>query len=193
MARHPPLRIHDILTTIREHYGRDYAENTRETVRRQVIHQFEQAGIVIRNPDEPNLPTNSPRTHYALSYAVVELLRTYQTVDWEPMVENFLQQQGALLERYRQQRHHHRIPLTYQGQDYYLSPGKHNLLQAAIVKDFGPRFAPAATIIYLGDTERKRLLLDEAAFTELQIDLPSHDKLPDIVLYDTHRHLLFFD
>jgi hypothetical protein len=51
-------------------FGRVYAENTRETVRRQVIHQFEQARIVDRNPDEPGLATNSPRTHYALSWTL---------------------------------------------------------------------------------------------------------------------------
>ncbi len=66
------LRVHDILTEIKTRYGRAYAENTRETVRRQVLHQFEQAGIVLRNPDDPTLATNSPRTHYALTEAVLK-------------------------------------------------------------------------------------------------------------------------
>jgi len=75
-ARRQSLRIHDILTEIKERYGREYAENTRETVRRQVIHQFEQAGVVLRNPDDPSLSTNSPRTHYALSDAALETIRS---------------------------------------------------------------------------------------------------------------------
>jgi len=44
-ARQQLLRIHDILVFVNTHYGKDYAENTRETIRRQTIHQFEQAGL----------------------------------------------------------------------------------------------------------------------------------------------------
>jgi len=53
-------RIHDILIFVREAYGQDYAENTRETVRRQVIHQLEQARVVDRNPDNPTLIYQQP-------------------------------------------------------------------------------------------------------------------------------------
>lgn len=73
------LRIHDILKEIKSRYGRDYAENTRETIRRQVIHQFEQAGLVIRNADAPDLPTNSPKTRYTLTDEALNVVRTYGT------------------------------------------------------------------------------------------------------------------
>src|SRR5438067_13488558 len=46
------LTIHNMMAYMKEHYGRTYAENTREVVRRQVIHQFEQARLVDRNPDD---------------------------------------------------------------------------------------------------------------------------------------------
>ncbi len=77
------LRIHDILIFAKKTYGRDYAENTRETVRRQVIHQFEQARIVDRNPDNPSLPTNSPRTHYALTNEIIDLVHRYGSRSWK--------------------------------------------------------------------------------------------------------------
>jgi adenine-specific DNA-methyltransferase len=54
------IRIHDILLYIQFRYNKHYAENTRETIRRQTIHQFEQAGIVERNADEPLRSTYSP-------------------------------------------------------------------------------------------------------------------------------------
>lgn len=73
------MRIHDILVEMKQRYDREYAENTRETVRRQVIHQFQQAGLVLRNPDVPNLPTNSPHTHYALSDLTLKTLEMYDT------------------------------------------------------------------------------------------------------------------
>ncbi|MDE3179671.1 MAG: hypothetical protein KGM47_08425, partial [Acidobacteriota bacterium] len=46
----PMLRIWDIMGFMREQYHKDYAANSRETIRRQTVHQFEQARIINRNP-----------------------------------------------------------------------------------------------------------------------------------------------
>jgi adenine-specific DNA-methyltransferase len=86
-AKRQSLRIHDILIEIKKHYDREYVENTRETIRRQVIHQFEQAGLVVRNPDDPTLATNSPRTHYALSDAGIRAIRNYRSEEWSQAVQ----------------------------------------------------------------------------------------------------------
>ena len=43
-VQRPLLRIWDIMGFMREVHGKDYAANSRETIRRQTIHQFEQAG-----------------------------------------------------------------------------------------------------------------------------------------------------
>jgi adenine-specific DNA-methyltransferase len=186
------LRIHDILLGIKDHYGREYAENTRETIRRQVIHQFEQAGIVTQNPDEPDLPTNSPRTRYALSAAALEAMVSYGTSDWPDAVRHFVDQQGALLETYQKRREQHKIPLVLpDGETVHLSPGEHNALQVAVIQEFGPRFAPGAQILYLGDTANKALIMEKKALSTLGLDLPEHDKLPDIILYDPTRSRLF--
>lgn len=100
-AKRQTLRIHDILIEVKERYGREYAENTRETIRRQVIHQFEQAGLVARNPDDPTLATNSPRTHYALSDVAIRTIRAYQSDDWPQAVQDFIASRGTLLELYQ--------------------------------------------------------------------------------------------
>lgn len=191
-AKKHSLRIHDILLAIKEHYGREYAENTRETIRRQVIHQFIQAGLVVRNPDDPTLPTNSPHTHYGLSEAGLKAIRAHQSQNWEQTVRAFIESRGALLEIYQKSREQHRVPLRLaNGEEYHLSPGRHNELQVAIIEEFGPRFAPGAKLLYLGDTENKTLILDASGFEELGIPIPNHDKLPDIVLYDEQRNWLF--
>lgn len=86
----------------------------------------------------------------------------------------------------------HKIPLhVAEGKDYHLSPGQHNELQVAIVEEFGPRFAPGALLLYLGDAAHKTLILDEVGFARLNVLITSHDKLPDIVLYDEERDWLF--
>lgn len=190
-AKRQSLRIHDMLQEMDSRFNKTYAENSRETVRRRVIHQFEQARIVDRNPDEPDLPTNSPRTHYALTDMAIRTIRQFNTKGWEEAVASFLDAQQSLIELYQRKRERHLVPLSYEGQEYHLSPGKHNELQVAIVKEFGPRFAPGARLLYLGDTADKTFLLDERAFIELKIPLSKHDKLPDVILYDEKRNWLF--
>ncbi|MCU0499545.1 MAG: restriction endonuclease [Anaerolineae bacterium] len=190
-AKRPSLRIHDMIQAMSNRFGRVYAENTRETVRRQVIHQFEQARIVDRNPNEPGLATNSPRTHYALTDAAIHTIRQFNTPTWAEAVKDFLNLQQSLIELYERKRELQLIPLTYQGKEYQLSSGKHNELQVAIVEAFGQRFAPGAKLLYLGDTTNKSLLIDEAAFTKLNIPLTKHNKLPDVILYDEQRNWLY--
>ena len=90
----PSLTIHQILGFMKETYGREYAENTRETVRRQVIHQFEHARLVDRNPDQPDLPTNSPRSHYGLTDEALDVLQLYHRSDWKPKLLAFRSSHG---------------------------------------------------------------------------------------------------
>ena len=191
-AAKPSLTIHQILGFMRDTYGKDYAENTREVVRRQVIHQLEQARVVDRNPDSPDLPTNSPKTHYGLTDEALKLLRLYQTSRWGPALRSFRASHGALLETYRRRRRMREIPIrTSTGKEVRLSLGKHNQLQAQVVTVFGPRFAPGATLLYLGDAANKLLHLDKEKLVELGVALTEHDKLPDVVLYDEERNRLF--
>ncbi|MCG8570906.1 MAG: restriction endonuclease, partial [Spirochaetes bacterium] len=72
-----------IMSFILINYNKEYAPNTRETFRRQVLHQFVQAGIVDYNPDIPDLPVNSPRAHYALSNIALQTIKTYKTKNWK--------------------------------------------------------------------------------------------------------------
>ncbi len=191
-ASNPSRTIHQILGFMKKIYGREYAENTREVVRRQVIHQFEQARLVDRNPDNPNLPTNSPRYHYGLTKEVLKVLQLYQTDAWKPELRAFRSRHGALLEVYQRRRRMREIPIRIStGEEIHLSPGSHNQLQALVVSAFGPRFAPGATLLYLGDTARKLLHLDRENLNQLGIPLSEHDKLPDVVLYQEERNWLF--
>lgn len=66
-----------VMRFIAEHYHVRYAENSRETIRRQTLHQFVQAGIVRHNPEDPAIPTNSKDNHYRLTPEALEVIRTY--------------------------------------------------------------------------------------------------------------------
>lgn len=181
-----------IMSFVNEHYGKTYAPNTRETFRRQVLHQFVQARIVDYNPDEPSLPVNSPKAHYALTSEVLELIKTYKTRKWKKALNHFLAEVGKLSEVYLRERELNQIPVTLQnGKTLKLSAGKHNEVQAAIVEQFAPRFANGGILLYLGDTAKKDLFLDEQGLKDLGIPIDQHSKLPDVVILDTNRNWLF--
>jgi len=177
---------------IRDQFGRVYAPNTRETVRRQVLHQFVQGNIAEYNPFEPNLPTNSPRTHYAITEAALASIHSFGTPAWTGAVDAFLTEHGALAEKYARKREQHMVPVQLPaGKQLTLSPGKHNEVQKAIIEDFAPRFAPGAKLLYLGDTAQKNLFADAKTLATIKISITEHDKLPDVVLYDRVRNWLF--
>ncbi len=73
----------------------------------------------------------------------------------------------------------------------YLSPGAHNKLQVAVIEEFGPRFAPGATVLYLGDTAQKHVVFEANQIAHLGVPITEHDKLPDVVLYWEDKNWLF--
>lgn len=96
-----------------------------------------------------------------------------------------------LRDKYSKERQLHRIPLTIEGNEYYLSPGPHNEVQAAVVEEFAPRFAPGGKLLYIGDTENKDLYVNTSALKALNLPITEHSKLPDIVISDDKRGWLF--
>lgn len=191
-TQRPLLRIWDIMAFMREKYGKDYAANSRETIRRQTIHQFEQARIVDRNPDDPSRPTNSGKTVYALAEDITSVLRLHGTPQFNNAVVDFIKKVGSLQAAYSGSRAKHRVPLKMSDRStVYLSPGKHNQLQVAIIEELGPRFAPGATVFYVGDTARKHVVCETQRLAKLKINITQHDKLPDIVLYAEEPNWLF--
>lgn len=181
-----------VMSFVAERYDKKYAPNTRETFRRQVLHQFVQAGIADYNPDDPGLATNSPKAHYALTKHALETVKSYGTRRWNGCVKRFLSERGNLLTTYEHNRARQLVPVRLaKGTVLELSPGRHNEVQAAIVQEFAPRFAPGSRVLYLGDTTKKNLYVDTVALKKLRISITDHDKLPDIVLYDKKRRWLF--
>ena len=67
-----------IMDYLAEHYETTYAANTRETFRRQVLHQFVQAGLSEYNPLNPTcqrtvpMPTMPSRSSRWMSFGVME-------------------------------------------------------------------------------------------------------------------------
>lgn len=79
----------DIMAFATKTYNKKYAPNTRETFRRHVLHQFVQAKIADYNPDNPQLPTNSPKAHYSISKSVLEIIKKWGDKKWESLCIDF--------------------------------------------------------------------------------------------------------
>lgn len=181
-----------IMAFIAENYEKEYAPNTRETFRRQVLHQLVQAGIADYNPDIPDLPVNSPRAHYAISEIALETVKTFRTRKWKDSATQFKNQIGELKTKYSKDRKMSRVPIKLEnGKVLLLSPGKHNLVQAAIVEEFASRFAKDSVLLYLGDTEKKNLHIDKKKLKSIGIPITEHSKLPDVVIYDESKNWLY--
>lgn len=191
-AERPLLRIWDIMRFMREHYDKDYAANTRETIRRQTIHQFEHARIIDRNPDDPSRPKNSGKNVYALTDNALGVVRLYGTPRFDSAVAGFINRFGSLQTAYEGKRAAQRVPLQMpDGSTVHLSPGSHNKLQVAVITGFGPRFAPGAMVLYVGDTAKKHVVFERDQIARLKFRITKHDKLPDVVLFCKKRNWLF--
>lgn len=190
-AENPLVGITPIMDWAREHYGKEYAPNTRETVRRQTMHQFCDAGIALYNPDKPDRPVNSPKAVYQIGPAVLTLLRTFGTPAWHDNLTVYLAERETLVARYAKEREQNRIPVEIApDKKISLSPGEHGELIRAIIEDFAPRFAPGSVLVYVGDTGDKWGYFDAPLLADLGVDVDSHGKMPDVVLLFSAKNWL---
>jgi adenine-specific DNA-methyltransferase len=183
-ASNPLCGITPMMDFFARHYGKLYKPNTRETVRRQTVHQFLDAGLIVANPDEPGRPVNSPRAVYQIEPAALDLLRSYGTSEWSRKFYTYQAEVVSLRERYAQERAMQRIPVQLpSGETLSLSPGGQNPLIKLILDEFAPRFTPGCEVLYLGDTDEKFAYFAEARMRELGVTVDNHGKMPDVVLY----------
>ncbi|MCP5250444.1 MAG: BsuBI/PstI family type II restriction endonuclease [Nitrosomonas sp.] len=191
MVENPLMGITPIMDWAREYYKKDYAPNTRETVRRQTMHQFVNAGLVLYNPDKPDRPVNSPKAVYQIEPAALALLRTLDTPQWHDNLTAYLTERETLVARYAKERIQNRIPVEIApGKRITLSPGEHSELIRAIIEDFAPRFASGSTLVYAGDTGDKWSYFDSVLLAKLGVKIDSHGKMPDVVLHYTPKNWL---
>ena len=182
-ARGPLCGITPMMEFFEQHYGKRYAPNTRETVRRQTVHQFLDAGLIVRNPDDPSRPVNSPETVYQIERSALEMLRTYDSPDWDKNLRTYLSSVETLKARYAREREMAKIPVTVApGKTIALSPGGQNVLVKQVIDEFCPRFTPGGKLLYVGDTDEKWAYFDEDELKALGVTVDEHGKMPDVVV-----------
>ncbi len=190
-AAAPLMGITPIMDWMRAHYGKEYKPNTRETVRRQTMHQFVLAGIALYNPDDPARPVNSPAAVYQVSPAALAVLKSYGKRGWAKRLATYRRDVQSLVDRFARSREMERVPVRLvDGTEIRLSPGEHSALIRDIIHEFAPRFAPGSALIYVGDTGEKLGYFDCERLTALGVTVDQHGKMPDVVIHDITRNWL---
>ena len=186
------MGVRSILDWMRGPLNHPIAENTRETIRRFVLHQFVDAGFCLYNDDDPARPTNSSKNNYRLNPEALLTIRLYGTPDFVPAAEEYLAEIGSLEAKYRAARDLARIPVTTpDGEVFTLKGGGQNILIKAMVEDFCAYFVPGGEILYVGDADEKLATFERDRFAALGIVIDEHGKMPDLVVYQASKNWLF--
>jgi adenine-specific DNA-methyltransferase len=190
-SKRPMLGVTPMMNWLHANYDKRYAPNTRETIRRQTLHQFVEGGLCLYNPDKPDRPVNSPKACYQIAYEAFKLIKTYDSNEWSLNLQNWLSNKTTLVKQYSQDRIQELIPLTIRsGEAIYLSPGDHSELIKDIVEKFAPRFAGGSEVVYLGDTGAKSDYFNQDLLSSLGVSVDRKGKLPDVVLYLKEKNWL---
>ena len=171
------IRIHDIISFIADNYGVIYAENSRETFRKQAMHPFRTAALI-----------------------TTEFLKVICSItdnfdfahDNNDTLMQFIGKHRSLSDIYASKKKMQKMPVRINNEDYTFSPGKHNQLQKAILEEFAPRFAPHSECLYVGDTIKKDMIKNIEKLSSLGFEITLHDKMPDVVLYREDKNWIYF-
>lgn len=126
------IRIHDVISFIDKEYGVIYAENSRETFRKQAMHHFRTAAII----EDNGKATNSPNYRYRLTGEFLRVVKSIKEPDGTSVcedddfeIQSFINRHQSLKDIYASKKQMQKMPVKINNQDFTFSPGKHNQLQ----------------------------------------------------------------
>lgn len=187
------IRIHDVIAFIAENYGVIYAENSRETFRKQAMHSFRTAALI----EDNGKATNSPNYRYRITPEFLEVIQSLHVkenclCEESAVLTSFLYKHDTLSNLYASKKKMQKMPVKINNQEFTFSPGKHNQLQKAIIEEFAPKFAPNSECLYVGDTIQKDMVKNVGKLSLLGFEITLHDKMPDVVLYREDKNWVYF-
>ena len=181
-----------IMDWIRDECHTPYTANTRETIRRFTLHQFDEAGLVEQNADKPERPINSPKWNYRITEPALDVVRSFGTAKFDDCLTSFLAGRQSWKAMQREQRELVKVPVTLPGgKSLKLSAGGQNILIKAMVEQFCSRFAPGGEVLYIDDTSHEEGAINHLKLAELNIVIPERGKAPDLIVWMEDKQWLF--
>lgn len=185
-------RITDILEFARNDLGRNYAENTRETVRKHSLKYLVDFGLVYVNKDDPTRPVNSGNTNYTLVDEFSNLLRTYNDPSiFSNKMQSFVNEAAINRKNYLESLENHKVQIKVPYKSVtplLLSPGDHNIIEKLIVDELFTEKGRKTHLVYLGDTKNKKKYIDNELVKKIGISVDEHAKLPDVIGFDVRNN-----
>ena len=189
---HPPLQSRQIIKWMNTHLGENIADSSYDAIRRTDLVLPVAALIIQNSAKNPDANTNDGTRGFAVSPSAAHAIRQFGTPGWSAALGGFLQGRATLAAELQRNRNLARVAVTTSdGVALHFSPGKHNLLQKAIIEVFLPLFGYGAQVLYVGDTANKSLHVDQAGLAALRFFELAHDKLPDVVAYSASKNWLY--
>ena len=181
-----------LMDWIRDKCHTDYKPNTRETIRRFTLHQFDEAGLVEQNADKPDRPTNSPKWNYRITEPALTATRAFGTSQFDNAIAAFFDGRQSWKDMQREARDFNKVPVVLpDGVELRLSAGGQNLLIKSMVEGFCPRFAPGGEVLYIDDTNHAEGAINDRVLAQLNITIPERGKAPDLIVWMRDKQWLF--
>lgn len=186
------LKTRDIINFVNEHFEEKISSGSYDDIRRKDLKLLVLADLVINSGDNPNAATNDPTRGYALQPDFKNVIVNFGTATFKKNLKAFNTTKPNLSEVLARKRTLELIPVKLpDGKQIELSLGEHNLLQKQIIEHFLPRFGSDCSVLYIGDTSKKMLHVEEAELKKLNFFKLSHDELPDIVAFSKKNNWLY--
>ncbi|MDW4068219.1 BsuBI/PstI family type II restriction endonuclease [Staphylococcus saprophyticus] len=187
-------RITDIIAFANDELNKNYAENTRESFRKNAVKPLIEAGLIVVNKDDPERAINSGRTNYTLNDNFKKLLINYENAEkYNELLTNFIRVDAKKRKKQIDELFKKREIEVYCKDicpKIKLSPGKHNIIEKFIVEELIAKGYNKPKVIYLGDTKEKLMYLNKELATKYSIPIDVHAKLPDVLAVDLDTNTL---
>ena len=184
------LKTREIITFVNENFQENISSGSYDDIRRKDLKLLTIAEIVLQS--SPNSATNDSTRGYSLNPTYAELVRSFDSANWEKIFAERLKDIEPLSQKLKRERTISKVKVTLpSGGHLSFSVGEHNDLQKAIIESFLPRYGHSAEVLYVGDTSDKYLYLEKEKLEKLHFFEISHEELPDVIAYSKKKNWLY--
>ena len=139
------------------HYGTKLADSLYDDVKRKALIHLEAMKLVVAGAKNQSAAINDSTRGHALSLEGLHLIRAYGGQNWQCALDRFKSTVPNLLKEAEDRKKRDVVPVSLpSGSLLEFSPGEHNKLQEAVIRDFLGRFAKDADILYVADAAKKK-------------------------------------
>ena len=187
------IRSREIIAFLNKNYNESIADGSYDDIRRKNLKYLEEAKIIDNSANIENSATNNPMRGYSLTEEVVKIVRLYPSKEWKKKSNEFVKKNGqfsSILSKTLISSKPVKIKIP-NGNKLSLTSGEHNEIQKKIIEEFLPKFLKKPYLLYLGDTAKKTLVIDEKFLQSLGFKELKHDMLPDILAFDEDKKILY--